>query len=65
MLDRGDSFIDHAHAVGATVAGATDTQGEAPKFWAMRECGVDEEVIEARRDRISALEKSLREVRAP
>lgn len=31
----------------------------------MQECGVDENVIEARRDRISALEKSLREVRAP
>jgi hypothetical protein len=31
----------------------------------MRECGVDEDVIEARRDRMSALEKSLREVRAP
>ena len=31
----------------------------------MRECGVDEEIIEARRDRMSAVEKSLREVRAP
>ena len=37
MLDRGDSFIDHAHAVGATVAGATDTQGEAPKFWVVQD----------------------------
>src|SRR6202041_3694151 len=37
MLDRGDSFIDHAHAVGATVAGAPDTQGEAPKFWVVQD----------------------------
>lgn len=38
MLERGDGFIDHAHAVGATVAGATDTQGEAPKFWVVQDC---------------------------
>ncbi|MGD9598675.1 MAG: hypothetical protein AB7G76_00035 [Steroidobacteraceae bacterium] len=25
--------MDYAASVGATVAGATDTQGEAPKFW--------------------------------
>jgi len=37
MLERGDAFIDHAHAVGATVAGATDTQGEAPKFWVVQD----------------------------
>jgi serine/threonine-protein kinase HipA len=33
MVVRGDEFVDHAHEMGATVAGATDTQGEAPKFW--------------------------------
>jgi serine/threonine-protein kinase HipA len=37
MLARGDAFIDYAHAVGATVAGATDTQGEAPKFWVVQD----------------------------
>jgi len=33
MASRGDAFVDYAATVGATVAGATDTQGEAPKFW--------------------------------
>lgn len=33
MAARGDAFVDYAASVGATVAGATDTQGEAPKFW--------------------------------
>jgi len=33
MIERGDAFIDYAYEVGATVAGSTDTQGEAPKFW--------------------------------
>lgn len=33
MIERGDAFLDHAYEIGATVAGATDTQGEAPKFW--------------------------------
>jgi hypothetical protein len=33
MIERGDAFIDYAYDVGATVAGATDTQGEAPKIW--------------------------------
>lgn len=33
MVERGDAFIDYAREVGATVAGATDTQGDAPKFW--------------------------------
>jgi serine/threonine-protein kinase HipA len=33
MIERGDAFVDYAYEVGATVAGATDTQGEAPKFW--------------------------------
>ena len=37
MLDRGDAFIDHADAVGATVSGSTDTQGEAPKFWVVQD----------------------------
>jgi serine/threonine-protein kinase HipA len=33
MIERGDAFLDYAYQIGATVAGATDTQGEAPKFW--------------------------------
>jgi len=33
MIERGDAFVDYAYEVGATVAGSTDTQGEAPKFW--------------------------------
>jgi len=37
MVARGDSFVDHAHELGATVAGATDTQGEAPKFWVVED----------------------------
>lgn len=36
MAVRGDAFIDYALSVGATVAGATDTQGEAPKFWVVQ-----------------------------
>jgi len=39
MIARGDAFIDHAYEVGATVAGATDTQGEAPKFWVVQDEG--------------------------
>jgi serine/threonine-protein kinase HipA len=35
MTTRGDAFTDYAYEVGATVAGSTDTQGEAPKFWVM------------------------------
>ncbi len=37
MLDRGDEFLDYAAGVGAAVTGATDTQGEAPKFWIVRD----------------------------
>src|SRR5690606_15031830 len=37
MAVRGDAFVDHAASVGATVAGATDTQGEAPKFWVVED----------------------------
>ncbi len=37
MTARGDAFVDHAHRLGATVAGATDTQGEAPKFWVVED----------------------------
>lgn len=33
MIERGDVFVDYALASGAAVAGATDTQGDAPKFW--------------------------------
>ncbi len=40
MVSRGDSFIEYAHEVGATVAGATDTQGEAPKFWVVEAAGI-------------------------
>jgi serine/threonine-protein kinase HipA len=37
MTTRGDAFVDFADEVGATVAGATDTQGEAPKFWVVQD----------------------------
>jgi serine/threonine-protein kinase HipA len=37
MVSRGDAFVDYAHELGATVAGATDTQGEAPKFWVVED----------------------------
>lgn len=37
MTSRGDAFIDYASEVGATVAGATDTQGDAPKFWIVQD----------------------------
>jgi len=37
MLARGDEFIEHAARLGATIVGATDTQGEAPKFWVVRD----------------------------
>jgi len=32
MIERGDAFVDYAMERGAAVAGATDTQGDAPKF---------------------------------
>lgn len=37
MIRRGDEFLDYATGVGAAVTGATDTQGEAPKFWIVRD----------------------------
>ena len=37
MVSRGDEFVEYAHESGATVAGATDTQGEAPKFWVVED----------------------------
>jgi serine/threonine-protein kinase HipA len=37
MVSRGDAFVDYASEVGATVVGATDTQGEAPKFWVVED----------------------------
>lgn len=37
MLVRGDEFITYAEQVGATVAGSTDAQGEAPKFWVVED----------------------------
>jgi serine/threonine-protein kinase HipA len=39
MITRGDAFIDHAYEVGAMVAGSTDIQGEAPKFWVVEDDG--------------------------
>jgi serine/threonine-protein kinase HipA len=37
MVSRGDTFVEYAYESGATVAGATDTQGEAPKFWVIED----------------------------
>jgi serine/threonine-protein kinase HipA len=37
MISRGDAFVDYAHELGATIAGATDTQGDAPKFWVVQD----------------------------
>ncbi len=37
MIDRGDAFVDYAFERGAAVAGATDTQGDAPKFWVVED----------------------------
>jgi serine/threonine-protein kinase HipA len=37
MVSRGDTFVEYAHELGATVAGATDTQGEAPKLWVIED----------------------------
>jgi serine/threonine-protein kinase HipA len=37
MIERGDQFVDYALGLGAAVAGATDTQGDAPKFWVVED----------------------------
>lgn len=37
MIERGDAFVDYALECGAAVAGATDTQGDAPKFWVVED----------------------------
>ncbi len=37
MIERGDAFVDYAIERGAAVAGATDTQGDAPKFWVVED----------------------------
>ena len=37
IIERGDAFVDYALELGAAVAGATDTQGEAPKFWVVED----------------------------
>jgi len=37
MTRRGDEFLDYAAGVGAAVTGASDTQGEAPKFWVVQD----------------------------
>lgn len=37
MVERGDAFVDYAIERGAAVAGATDTQGDAPKFWVVED----------------------------
>lgn len=39
MTQRGDEFLEYAAAAGAAVIGATDTQGEAPKFWVVQDAG--------------------------
>lgn len=33
LTERADAFLDEAYRLGVTIAGASDTQGEAPKFW--------------------------------
>lgn len=37
MIERGDAFVDYAVECGAAVDGATDTQGDAPKFWVVED----------------------------
>lgn len=37
MIRRGDEFLDYAAGAGAAVTGASDTQGEAPKFWVVQD----------------------------
>lgn len=37
MTRRGDEFLEYAAGTGAAVTGATDTQGEAPKFWVVQD----------------------------
>lgn len=37
MTQRGDEFLEYAAGTGAAVTGATDTQGEAPKFWVVQD----------------------------
>lgn len=37
MTQRGDEFLDYAAGAGAAVTGASDTQGEAPKFWVVQD----------------------------
>ena len=37
MTRRGDEFLDYAAGVGAAITGASDTQGEAPKFWVVQD----------------------------
>ena len=37
MIRRGDEFLEYAAGVGAAVTGASDTQGEAPKFWVVQD----------------------------
>jgi len=37
LTARGDEMLDYASLPDAAVAGATDTQGEAPKFWVVRD----------------------------
>lgn len=37
MTQRGDEFLEYAAGAGAAVTGATDTQGEAPKFWVVQD----------------------------
>jgi serine/threonine-protein kinase HipA len=37
MTRRADEFLEYAAGTGAAVVGATDTQGEAPKFWVVQD----------------------------
>ena len=37
MIERGDAIVDYAFECGAAVAGATDTQGDAPKLWVVED----------------------------
>ncbi|HWK52231.1 MAG TPA: HipA domain-containing protein [Steroidobacter sp.] len=37
ITQRGDEFLEYAAGAGAAVTGATDTQGEAPKFWVVQD----------------------------
>ena len=87
IINRHEDFIEYAEKNGALVAGATDVQGEAPKFlmnrdfrgkWhadgalpdsaveklpeTMRQCGVDDFLIERLAGRVQEISKDLLDV---